>query len=319
MSTGTSGSRRAVPRWPAAALAVALAAMAPAPGRPVGAALTGGNALPANLFSLAAILAPTNLTAAASGNDVALAWTAGTNGDGYAVAAVSNGSSSDCSSASFGALGSAASTGYSDSGRNSPAGTYWCYRVTTTYGSSWTSVENNPVVAARIGFVAQSVTMTNAADTSGCSGSGAGASGTAGTLDCGDRLVLGFNQPVDPASGPQAGDTVCTDVLGVVRVASTTASGLCTAAETLHAGTLTGGTLGQDARFAAAYAWSDSNRTLTVTVGDKVSGLLFPTVSLASWTFTPAALASSTGAVAVCTSNAGGALCLPATAGGSSF
>ena len=104
--------------------------------------------------------APTGLTGAASGHNVNLSWTAGTNGNGYAIAAAANGTSSNCTAASFSALTTTAGTSITDTGRFTPQGTFECYRVTTTYGT-WSSQTANPTVAVRLGVVAQSVAVAN--------------------------------------------------------------------------------------------------------------------------------------------------------------
>jgi hypothetical protein len=171
----------------------------------------------------------------------------------------------------------------------------------------------------QLGYVAATISIKNAGNTSGCSGTGEQVHSQAGVLDCGDQLVVHFNQAVDPATGPSSTDTVCTDpVTNTMVLATTTATGLCTTLETTTLGSLAGGTLGADARFAGASAWSNGNKTLTLTIGSKVSGLSYPSVSSASWTVTPTstttALLSAAGAFHVCTSNTDGGNCLPATA-----
>src|SRR5207302_4470863 len=93
-----------------------------------------------------ALYAPSGLSATPSAHDVGLAWSAGTNGSGYAVLGVANGSSSNCSAASFASIGSAAGTSHTDTGRYTPQGTWFCYQVKTSY-ASWTSVSSNPTAA----------------------------------------------------------------------------------------------------------------------------------------------------------------------------
>ena len=70
---------------------------------------------------------------------------------------------------------------------------------------------------------------------------------------------------------------------------------------------------------ASNYAWSNGNKTLTVTIGSRIAGAQNPAVS-ESWTFNPTATAtkllSATGSFHACDTNAGGGNCLPALSGG---
>lgn len=178
-----------------------------------------------NAFTTRNLVAPTNLTAQASGHDVQLNWSAGQNGSNYDVNGVANGTSSECSSPSFSPIASTSATAYTDTARYSPQGTYFCYQVKTTYGG-WSSQHTNPIVASQIGFVASSVQLINDGNHSACSGSGNQVYGQVGKLDCGDQVVVNFNQPVNPAAGPVSADTVCPSYNGVF-LASTTTSGTC--------------------------------------------------------------------------------------------
>lgn len=258
---------------------------------------------PAASYGTAALYAPTALTATASGHDVALGWTAGRNGNGYTVAGVANGASSDCTAASYGTIGTTSGTSYTDTGRFSPQGTWWCYRATTTYGA-WTSVTANPTRATRIGFFVDTAVLSNG--------------GGLASLDTGDQIVLTFNQPVATASGPTATETVCTTLLGPIYIGSATTSGSCSASEAPSIGTLTGSTVATNARWNANYTWSNSNKTLTVVLGTKTTGLA-TTIVGTSWTLNPttqaAKLLSATGTHHVCDSNVGGGTCLPAATG----
>ena len=267
--------------------------------------ITAQVANPGSSVATAALYAPTNLAASPSGHDVSLSWSAGTNGSGYSVEGAANGLSANCTGLLLGAVGTSAQTSYTDAGRYSPQGTYFCYRVTTTYGTSWRSQQSNPVAAAQIGFVTTSVTLGNG--------------GLAGTLGSGDSVVVRFNQPVDPASGPTSSHTVCASTLGAILLGSTTTSGACSGAETVTVGKLTGISVSVAARWSATYAWSNGNRTLTVTLGSRTNGLLNPLVT-GPWTYAPTTSAdkslSATGAFHVCDSNVGGGNCLPVPTGG---
>jgi hypothetical protein len=247
--------------------------------------------------------APSGLTGAASGHDVNLSWTAGTNGSGYAIAAVANGTSSNCSAVAFSALTTTAGTSVADTGRFSPQGTFECYRVTTTYGT-WSSQTGNPTVAVQLGVVAQSAAITNG--------------GTAGRLDAGDKIVITFNQAISTASGPVAGNNVCTNTGGTVMVGVTGTGTTCSTASATTVGTLTGLTINRAARYNTTFAWSAGNTVLTVTIGSRSAGAQDPTVSgtaVYTPTTTATGLLSATGAFHTCSTNSGGGNCTPSATG----
>lgn len=217
------------------------------------------------VVSLASVGPPSALSVQPVGSDVALTWSAGTNGTGYEVR-----SGGTCDGLTV--VAEPAGTSYTDTPAVSP-GAPRCYGVVTTWGS-WTSMSGNPATVVQVGFVATSVSMAN------------GACGTSGVLDCGDTFVVRFNQPADAI----AVVAVCTDaVAGAIVVGCET-----------NRGTLHGGTVDVDARYDATSAWSNDNRTLTVTVGTRTEGASAPVIGADAWTLTPAGLVSATGAVAVC-------------------
>ncbi|HEY7257461.1 MAG TPA: hypothetical protein VH459_00250 [Gaiellales bacterium] len=247
--------------------------------------------------------APSGLTGAASGHDVALSWSAGTNGSGYAVAAVANGTSSNCTAVTFSALATSVGTSVTDTGRFSPQGTFECYRVTTTYGT-WSSQTGNPTVAVRIGVVAQAVALTNG--------------GTAGRLDAGDKIVITFNQAISTASGPVAGNNVCTNTGGTIMVGVTGSGTACSTAAATTVGTLTALTINRAARYNTTFAWSAGNTVLTVTIGSRSAGAQNPTVSgtaVYTPTTTATGLLSATGSFHTCSTNSGGGSCTPSATG----
>lgn len=268
-----------------------------------GASFNATSVNPGNAYALTALYAPSGLTATPSGHDVSLAWSAGTNGNGYAVLGVANGSSSNCSAASFASIGSAGGTSYADTGRYTPQGTWFCYQVKTSY-ASWTSVPGNPTAAAQLGVVAASVTVANG--------------GTAGKLDPGDTITVTFNQPISTSTAPSGTNSVCAIAGATIVLGSTATTGSCAASETVNLGKLTGGTSSANARWSATYAWSNANKTLTVTVGARTVGTANPTVS-GSWILNPTTTAtkllSSTGSFHACDTNTGGGSCLPASGG----
>lgn len=262
---------------------------------------------PSARFATSSLYAPTALTATAVGHDVALGWTAGQNGSGYAVGSVANGASSNCTGASYATIGTPSGTSYTDTGRFAPQGSWWCYRATTTYGA-WTSVAANPTVAARIGFFTDTASLSNG--------------GGFVALADGDRIVVTFNQPVDTSTGPMASDTVCATAGGPIYLGSATTSGACGAGEVLSVGTLTGSTVLSNGRWDATFTWSNANKTLTVELDNRIHGSVLALTTLGllpSWVFNPTTratkLLSATGAEHVCDSNAGGGTCLPAPTG----
>lgn len=262
-------------------------------------------------FSTATLTAPGSLAALVAGHDVQLSWTAGQNGNGYTILGVANGDSSLCpasSSSSYLTTGSTSATSYTDANRaapegSSPQGTWYCYQVRTNY-ATWTSVQNNPVVAAQIGFVASSLRLVDG--------------GTTGELETGDQIVFTFNQPVNPSTGPQSSDSVCVDSASHILLGSTSVAGNCSPAAAIHLGTLSGGAItNTNTGFAAVYSWGNGNQTLTVTLGTRSWGLANPLFDPAVWTFTPATdtarLLSAAGNRHICDTNTGGGNCLPKT------
>lgn len=247
--------------------------------------------------------APTGLTGAASGHNVNLSWTAGTNGSGYGIDAAANGTSSNCTAASFSALTTTAGTSITDTGRFTPQGTFECYRVTTTFGT-WSSQTGNPTVAVRLGVVAQSVAITNG--------------GTAGRLDAGDKIVITYNQAITTASGPVASNNICTNTGGTVMLGVTGSGTTCSTGSATTIGTLTSLTISVAARYNATYAWSAGNTVLTVTIGARSAGTQDPTTSgtaVHTPTTTATGLLSATGSFHTCSSNTGGGSCTPSATG----
>ena len=262
-------------------------------------------------FSTAALTAPGDLTALPAGHDIQLNWNAGQNGNGYTILGTANGTSNLCpasSSSSYLNIASTSATSYADTNRaapegTGPQGTWYCYQVRTNY-ATWTSVQNNPVVAAQVGFVASSVRLIDG--------------GNPGELDAGDQVVLTFNQPVDPLTGPASIDAVCVDSNSTILLGSTSAAGSCSSIAALHLGILSGGTItNTNTGFPATYTWGNGNQALTVTLGTRSWGLANPLIDPAVWTFTPTTdttrLLSASGNLHICDSNAGGGNCLPQT------
>jgi hypothetical protein len=256
-----------------------------------------------NVFATTALYAPSTLTATVSGHDVSLGWAAGTNGNGYTVLGVANGASSDCSAATLASLGSSATLTYTDTGRFTPQGTWYCYQVQTSYGS-WTSATGNPRVAARLGAFAASVALANG--------------GTANRLDTGDSVTITFNQAMTTSTGPSGTNKVCSTTGGVIQLGTTATTGTCSAVETVNLGSLGGGSTTVTGRWNATYTWSAGNTVLTIVLGTRVTGSTNVATS-GTWTLNPVTTAtkllSATGAFHACDTNTGGGSCLPVATG----
>jgi hypothetical protein len=168
----------------------------------------------------------------------------------------------------------------------------------------------------QLGFVAGSVAFNNAGDTSAC---GAEQTGAAGQLDCGDQVIIGFNQPVIAGTGPGGTDSVCADTAGdTLWLGSATTTGACSSSEAVSAGVMIGAAVdGCDCRFNAGYAWDANGRTLTITIGARTAGEGYPDLGSGPWTFRPTTdstrLHSTTDEYHVCDYNSGDSNCWPAT------
>ncbi|HET6313359.1 MAG TPA: hypothetical protein VFH60_05950, partial [Chloroflexia bacterium] len=273
--------------------------------------LTARTANPNARFATTSLYAPGSLVATPSGRSSVLSWTAGQNGNGYKVLGLGNGTSSACpasTSASYTAITTTTGLSYTDANRSPasvPQGTWYCYQVQTTY-QSWSSVLNNPVAGVQVGVVATSAQLVNL---------------SASKLDSGDQFIFTFNQAIDTTTGPVSGNSVCSNGT-TIWIGSTAISGGCAATETVNVGKITGGTLIENTRWAATYAWSNSNTRLTVTLGSRTAGNKAPVLSASTWTFTPTTtstkLLSAAGAFHICDSNTGGGNCTPTLSIGTS-
>ena len=251
------------------------------------------------------LVAPGSLSASPSGHDVALSWTAGSNGNGYQLLNAANGTSSNCSSASFAALSTTTGLTATDTARYTPQGTYECYQVETTY-NTWWSATSNPTTAAQLGFVASSVAVTNG--------------GTAGKLDATDKIIITYNQAVTTATGPVSTNKVCTNTASsgsIIMIGTTITS--CTATTPVTVGAISTGTSTKTAAYSATWTWSAANTVLTITIGSRTSGTADSSVT-GSLTFSPtttaAGMLSAAGSFHNCDSNTGGGNCLPTITGG---
>jgi hypothetical protein len=286
------------------ALALLLAAAAAAAFSSANFSASSGN--PSNAVTTATVGAASGLTAGASGRDVNVAWTAGTNASS---AVVSGGPSqtSSCAGVTYTQLATPSPATYTDANRSSPAGSWYCYRVQAAF-HSFSSLTTSPTVATQLGVVASAATLANngASSTSGCSAASSGA------LDCRDRIVIDFNQAIDTGSGPGSSGKVCGDETSASILIGYTGFGTC-ASSGYSIGKLKGSWANNSARYDATFTWSNGNTRLTVDLGIRRAGTSDMQLSGGSWSFTPASgLTSSTGAVGICTSVL---LCQPLASG----
>jgi hypothetical protein len=267
-----------------------------------------------NTFSTMSIGAPSSISATVIGHNVDLTWPAASGADGYLLERAAS-SSGTCTGLSYSTLTQTVTLVYTDTSYFTPQGAYGCYRLSKVrFG--WTSQSGNPTVAARLGFFASSLTMVNAGNTSNCT---LQQTGGANSLDCGDQIVIGFNQAVSTTTTAQTTETVCTNrATGTIWLASATLAGNCAVSEGVSVGKLTGSTITAcDCRFTASYAWSVDSTVLTITIGLLTTGITYPTLGGTAWTMTPTTntvkLLSNVGSFHICDSNSGGANCLPST------
>jgi len=262
--------------------------------------LSSTASVPSNAFDLKTLTAPTGLTANPLGHTVQTSWTAA-NGDAYKLTGGASGTDNACTTVTYGVIASPAVTNHTDS-RFTPEGNYFCYKIQSTQ-ASWESVASAPV-SAQLGFVTATISI-------------AGVGNPAHRVSLGDIITINFNQAVDTTSGPSATDTVCSDNnLAILVLGSTTTTGSCdSSTEIIKVGTITtDDRIRNDARYDATYAWSNANKTLTITIGTQIFGSKATEVK-GNKTLTPAStLLEAAAANGICTSNAGGGDCLPLTA-----
>ena len=261
-------------------------------------------------YSTAAVYDPSAITSAPVDNTQTVAWTDAVNnhgnGNGYAVFAYHEGpSSTACNTTqanyTFVAGTSNASPSYTDSTTAyagvGVAGTpyrggYTCYMIRTwdvpgVNPSSWTSgtvptwtsqIAPSPANqyvtpnGVAVGFFPSSVTMTNAN----------------GTLAAGDTVVLTYDQATNAPN--LSGLLVCATkgANATFYLGQNVTTNACDTAGGSSIGTLTGGSYAaaQDGAWAAAYAWSNGNKTLTITIGAETFGTKIPSGMAGTWAFT---------------------------------
>lgn len=296
-----------------ALLALVLAATALARGSD--AKFTSQSANPANALRAGALAAPTGLAATPAGRDVSVAFTPAADALGTQVLFGRPASGASCAGVTLAAAGSPATASpVAHTPSTAPPGTYACYSARSVR-RSWTSLTDPAPVAVRVGVVVTSVVATAAASTSGC----AAGSWQAGRLDCGDRFVVTFNQPIDTATGPTSTARVCAHPSYGVRLGAPSTTTDCSVPG--QVGRIGGiNVTGGFARYATTYTWNAARTQLTVDVRAVEAGSASTlTRTGSSVAFEPTTdttkLQSATGAVHVCDTNAGGGDCRPPVTG----
>lgn len=137
--------------------------------------------------------APTGGSATASGNDVALSWTAATHGlSGYEVWGVTNGTTNSCSGVTYAKLSGALPTSpasYIDANRGdgfhaAANGDWFCYEIRSVYaGTGWYRALDFPS-PVEVGLVATQAALSHTSAYPN------------GKFDSGDTVTLTFNQRV---------------------------------------------------------------------------------------------------------------------------
>ena len=136
------------------------------------------------------VAAASGATATASGYDVALAWTPGSQQvTNQQILGVDNGTSSNCTGAAYANITSFAnntSSSYTDSNRGSTInGNWFCYEIVNTSPTVWTATTILP--ALQVGLVTSAVQVTNVL--------------TAGSIAKTDTITLTFNQKTNLTAG----------------------------------------------------------------------------------------------------------------------
>ena len=208
----------------------------------------------------------------------------------------------NCTSASFTTLATPSGLSYTDTGRSTPQGTYVCYQAKTTY-NTWSSISSNPTAAARIGFIATSITVTNG--------------GTAAKLDTGDTITITYNQAVNTATGPAGTNNICTDTGTDTIALGSTGSGTTCNPTPNTLGSIAVTTVSKKSRYNATWSWNAAHTTLTITIGANTAGNAATITGTGTLnpTTTTTTMLSTTGSFHNCDTNTGGADCLPTVTG----
>lgn len=313
------------------------------------ASFNGSTSNPDNTLSTASLTAPAGLSAVPAGDDVALAWGAGSfgggTGFGHRVMSHSMGVEADPRDGLDGPAGTCgASDAFTTTAARTAAsvtsathanaaldaaGSWACYRADAEYPAApaagqWYSQNNNPTATVLLGHVVRSVVGYNGGDAS--------------RFDDGDSFVLTFNQAVNIATGPvstnnqtgtpSSGHDVCiVSSSGMINIGRTQIGTNCATTQAVSVGRLMGLTMspgGERGGYHATYTWSDCPvagqcNVLTVLVGRRYRDNKNVDVSMTSASLAPTTsagtLTSTTGAAICATVNTATSTCRPVPTG----
>jgi hypothetical protein len=235
-------------------------------------------------------------------------------GNGYAVLGYHNGPTSNqacpttpssyayATSAANGATTVTDTTSAYAAGTNATyEGSYSCFAIqqwyvpgvaqtswTASTSPAWTST-NNPATTLPSGTYTTSGTFPNGMFVTSFTLTDTNA--TAGTVDAGDQLVINYTYSTNAPSLSTL--SLCTSVsTQTIFIGQKLTGSTCDTAGGTSVGTLTGGTFTSNKSNDGVYAllsaaWSNSNKTLTITIGALSAGKQAATMSTGPWTFTP--------------------------------
>lgn len=217
----------------------------------------GETSNPNSAFAGGWVDTPSAATAAASGYDVSLTWTAGTHGPvtGQQLNGIDNGTNSNCTGAAYSLItGSltASTTAYTDASRGTAGsnGDWFCYQLVSTSATVWTAPLALPAV--QLGLVATGVTIANA--------------GTANTIEKNDTITITFNQRTNLTT---ASVKVCPFTTGVMLIGDTSNGANCGAATdpyTIAKLTLSGSTITTNLNFKSSTVALSTSAPWTATI-----------------------------------------------------
>jgi hypothetical protein len=201
--------------------------------------------------------AATGLAATASGYDVGLAWTPGTNGPvtGQQLWGVDNSTNPNCTGSAYAllnTLAAATTATFTDSSRGTTAnnGHWFCYQLVSTSASSWTAAA--PQVL-QLGLVTSAITITNV--------------GTNNSTNANDTIQLTFNQRTNEAtSGTLKVCAINNGAADKVIIGDTTGGTGCATGDGFNVGVITGVTIGTTRAYANSTFTTTTTSPFTMTI-----------------------------------------------------
>jgi hypothetical protein len=251
------------------------------------------------------VVAPSSLTATASGYDVNFGWTAGNHGVlGQRLLGGDAGTTNSCASVVYSAIANMASATtasytHANVGSGTTNGHYYCYQLvstsqalsTLTTPTGWTATAS--VGPLLVGLIATGVSIAPA--------------GTANRIDSGDKITLTFNQAPNTTGTTTKVSAVTGSNTNYIGDGETT----CGTSDTFSIGKLTGKTISGTRTFNATLGGTGTT-TLTITLPGG-SGSTANLSGSGAWTFTPAAELKSNATTDQATICSSGSNCLPTT------